>query len=415
MGRKVTFSVFEPKPGFFYVVTYENRKRVFLSKDPTSDKPTRFTDRKDAERFAKQLAKKANASDYRELSPVQRREYWELQALASRHDLTLREAVERGCGRSGNWPARIHDHTTAFLDYCENKRRLDPDTVKFYRYKLAVLFRDYPEATFGDFPPHRIKSAIQSHGNGVGWEKGALNTFSAFFNWGAKQHPPLCPYGITKGVSLDHPVKPRAIDFLTIEEAARFLHAASSRWSRHALALMMFAGIRKKTAEQMRWDWIDFSARAIHIPDHASKVRAQLIETAPDVLWEWIRPEDAAEALRRHRVRSRDQGATSAPICSAQLRDQIAACGAASGIPRWTPSGLRHTFITYHYAAFKNAEATRAISGHDEDARTLEERYRGISTRRGATTYLATQDRAQAFLSLTPERCAALAAGEIQL
>lgn len=410
-----SFSVFEPKPGYYYVATYENRKRVLLSDDPASEKPTRFATRAAAERFAARMKKKANAADFRQLSPFQRREYWELAALVASHDLTLREAVEKGLGRSNSWPERIHDHTQRFLEFCARKRQLDPSSVDFYRHKLAVLFREFPHATFGDFPAHRIKSAIQSHANSPSWETGALRAISAFFNWGARQHPPLCPYGLTRGVSLDHPVKPRAIDFLTVEEAARFLHAASQRWSRPALALMAFAGIRKKTTEKMRWDWIDFERKTIHIPAHVSKVRAQLIETAPPVLWEWIRPDDAAAALQRHRRREGDPTLASAPICHAQLRDQVTACAAASGVPSWPHSALRHTFITYHYAAFKDAEATRAISGHDEDARTLEERYRGIDTRRSSHTYLATAHRAATYLSLTPQLCEAIATGSATL
>jgi integrase len=393
MGKKKTFSVVELSQGKFYVVTYENRKRVILQPNPKS-KVKYLTTQAAAERARDKLQRNADATAYRELNPIQRREYWELVAMAKAHGLDLREAVEKGCGRSTSWPERIHHHIPRFLDYCRDDRQLRRSSINFYKDKFAVLFRDYPRATFGDFPAHRLKEAIKAHANGHEWEKGAVRAISALWNWGSKQHPPISPYGITRAISLDHPKRDRAIDFLTVAEAARALHYASSTWARSAIALMAFCGLRKTEAEQLRWDWIDFSERTVHIPEHVSKTPGgRLIDTAPPVLWQWLQPAPGSAKY----------------VCRSKLRHQIQRCARASGIPRWPQSALRHTFITYHYAAYKDRAATIAISGHDGDATTLEQKYRGVAARRGDTVYLPTRARGLKFLRLTPDKAALIA------
>lgn len=393
MSKKKTFTVYQAGPEKFYVVTYENRKRVYLNPNPKAT-TKHFPTKEKAERAKAKLERHADATAYRELNPIQRREYWELVALSKAHGLDLREAVEKGCGRSTSWPERIHNHIQLFLDYCRDDRKLRASSIAFYTDKFSVLFREYPRATFGDFPAHRLKSILKSHGNGIEWEKGAVRAISALWNWGSKQHPPISPYGITRSISLDHPKRERAIDFLTLPELARALHHASSRWARSAIALMAFCGIRKAEAELLRWDWINGDERTIHIPEHISKTPGgRLIDTAPEVLWQWLRPGTTGEKF----------------VSRSKLRTQIHNCATAARIPHWPQSALRHTFITYHYAAFKDRAATIAISGHDGDATTLEQKYRGVAARRGDVVYLPTRSRGQKFLRLSPAKAAMIA------
>lgn len=145
-----------------------------------------------------------------------------------------------------------------------------------------------------------------------------------------------------------HPVG--VVEILTVEQAAQ-LFAYARKHQRDAigrLALEAFAGLRFSSAFRLEKSDINFDDRGILLPAHKLKTeRRHYIDGLPDNLWEWLRvTNDGCWAM---------EGSEWMHLKSRLFVD------AKVPHPR---NCLRHSFCTYHVAAYKNPGLTATILCH---------------------------------------------------
>lgn len=169
------------------------------------------------------------------------------------------------------------------------------------------------------------------------------------------------------------------------EEPKIIVHADAKRllddcWQHQAelvpyLALRLFTGLRKASVLKMTWEEIKVGKGIILKAKNAkTRVRAYL-EGFPPVLWEWLKAFERAKGpvARQHFAKEVELRASKLEIA----------------IPR---SSFRHTFSTYHVAAFRNAAETAQLVAHRESPRTLWTHYVGI----------ASEEEGKAFFNIKP-------------
>lgn len=139
------------------------------------------------------------------------------------------------------------------------------------------------------------------------------------------------------------------------------------------LALGLFAGIRPEEIRRMRWRHV--GARYIEVTAATSKTHRRRLVTVLPALAAWLAviPED-----------ERNEDLSPWPV---GYQRRKAALVAASGV-RWGHDVCRHSFASYHLAAWKNAPATALELGHASTA-MLFNHYRELVTEEAAAEFWA--------------------------
>jgi len=183
----------------------------------------------------------------------------------------------------------------------------------------------------------------------------------------------LFGYAVSQGIVGENPMlrvsqmsagePPREI--FSPEEAAALLEAAEPS-IRAALALGLFAGLRPES-EICRLDWRDVHLAVETITDPAGNKKKsyghidvkqskgvggeRLVHITPN-LYAWLKK------LRP------PTGAGPVSVGYDRLNELIKVAARAAGIERWPHDGMRHSFCSYHFAAYRDEHATMAQSGH---------------------------------------------------
>jgi integrase len=183
----------------------------------------------------------------------------------------------------------------------------------------------------------------------------------------------LFGYAVSQGIVGENPMlrvsqmsagePPREI--LSPGEAAALLERADTS-IRAALVLGLFAGLRPES-EICRLDWRDVHLAVETITDPAGNKKKsyghidvrqskgvggeRLVHITPN-LHAW---------LKRARPAS---GTGPVSVGYDRLNELIKSAATAAGIERWPHDGMRHSFCSYHFAAYRDEHATMAQSGH---------------------------------------------------
>ena len=157
-------------------------------------------------------------------------------------------------------------------------------------------------------------------------------------------------------------VPPKAIGILSVDEARALLSACPDT-IRPAVAIVMFAGLRREEITQLDWRAIDLDRRFIEVAAEKSKTAQRRLVTISDNLHAWLAPFRAIS------------GSVMPPAITYRRKFQRAL--QAAGIESWKPNALRHSFASYHLAAHQDAARTALELGHIE-SRTLFQHYREL-------------------------------------
>ena len=183
----------------------------------------------------------------------------------------------------------------------------------------------------------------------------------------------LFGYAVSQGIVGENPMArvsamaagepPREI--LSPAQSAALLEKADTS-IRAALALGLFAGLRPES-EICRLDWGDVHLAVETITDPAGNKKKsyghidvrqskgvggeRLVHITPN-LHTW---------LKRSRPAS---GTGPVSVGYDRLNELIRQAAEAAGINRWPHDGMRHSFCSYHFAAYRDEHATMAQSGH---------------------------------------------------
>jgi integrase len=185
---------------------------------------------------------------------------------------------------------------------------------------------------------------------------------SALFNF-AKKNGIVGENPLERVAAMAAGEPPREI--LTPAQAEALLECADSS-IRAALALGLFAGLRPES-EICRLDWSLIHLVQETITDPAgNKMKSyghidvreskgvggeRLVQIAPN-LYAW---------LKRARPAS---GTGAVAVGYDRLNELIKLAARTAGIESWPHDGMRHSFCSYHFAAYRDEHATMAQSGH---------------------------------------------------
>lgn len=160
--------------------------------------------------------------------------------------------------------------------------------------------------------------------------------------------------------------KDSPIDILTVPEAMRLMNEAPAD-CKAAFALMLFAGIRPQEVERLKWD--DIREGVVHVTALAAKTRqVRNVEVLP-VLAAWL------DAFR-------GEGS----ICPPNWKRKRQATRRAVGLES-RQDVLRHSFASYHLAAFGDINATKLQLGHSARSDLLFAHYRAAVTKTAAAGF----------------------------
>ena len=155
-----------------------------------------------------------------------------------------------------------------------------------------------------------------------------------------------------------------ATDFFRPAELKKLLLKAD-KTMRPIIALQGLAGIRGEEARRLKWE--DVFATAGHVTISATKSKTKnrrLVEICP-ALDAWLKP------YRKCKGSVWTQSRDTFHAKFAELRDSLKIQ------PR--DNGLRHGFVTYHFALHQNENATAAQAGHSPSL--LHSNYKGLATK----------------------------------
>ena len=195
----------------------------------------------------------------------------------------------------------------------------------------------------------------------------------------------LFAFCVGRGYSTSNPadavkvkIPPKPIGILTTSEARRLL-AACTESILAAVAIGMFAGLRREEINRLDWREVDLERGFIEVAAVKSKSARRRLVTISDNLRAWITP------LRQL------VGPVRLPEITYRRRFEEAV--KAAQIEKWPHNALRHTFASNHLALHQDAAKTALQLGHSE-SRTLFAHYRE----------LVRPEDAQAFWWIFPEQ-----------
>lgn len=176
-------------------------------------------------------------------------------------------------------------------------------------------------------------------------------TLSTIF--GFAQDRDYCP--ANPAAKIDRPIlEDRPVGILKVGEAVALLQAALNQEDGMvpAVAIGLFAGIRRSELVALDWSEIDLKQGTIEVRGSKAKTRQRRIVHVCDSLKKWLRPR--ARKSGDVTVSKRDD------VWGEHLRDLIE----KAGIVDYPHNGLRHSFGSYHYEQHRNEQLTASEMGN---------------------------------------------------
>ena len=211
----------------------------------------------------------------------------------------------------------------------------------------------------------------------------------------------LFNYAVKRGYSATNPVqsidrvreKETEPEILTVEELNSLLTLADEKIL-PALVIGAFAGLRSSeiegTADHDGLDWseIDFDENTILVrADVAKGRRKRHVPISPNLL-AWLKP----RARRKGKIwpdngRKLHEAARRKAGFGKPGTETDREKAKKVKLKPWPKNALRHSYATYHLAEHRNAAELVVNMGHNDDAETLFNHYRGIVKPKQAKVY----------------------------
>ena len=167
---------------------------------------------------------------------------------ATARSITLRQALE------------------AYEQTLKNKNR-SPRTVDGYRKSIERYLRDWLDKPLGDIDRMMVRARHLKIGeSGRYAANGAMRAFRAVWNRAMREHEelPVCPV-----INVDwFEEKPRKAAIATNDLADLYIRiqAVPNPIRRDYFEFVLFTGMRREAAAQMRWEDVDFDTSMLHVP-----------------------------------------------------------------------------------------------------------------------------------------------------
>jgi integrase len=151
---------------------------------------------------------------------------------------------------------------------------------------------------------------------------------------------------------------------LTVPQVARLLELAPDYGLMAYCLLGLFAGVRAAELQRLDWPYIVWPDREIKLTAAATKIGQRRVFDIDETLAAWLEPYVKATGPISPR--------------GAEFDTAFQKLRKAAGITNWPHNAMRHTFVSYHIAHFKNPSKTCLIIGHIGDSNLLHNNYKSI-------------------------------------
>lgn len=182
------------------------------------------------------------------------------------------------------------------------------------------------------------------------------------------------------------------IEILTVEEAEQLLRA-----NEHVdpeicglMAIGLFAGMRSSAISRIDYSELHFDTKSIHTPAEKTKIkRRHIIEGLPENLWAWLErtPKTAFEMCERKFKKRREMAYRRAGLLvNAEDVKRLAKQGIKAEKKLPPHNAFRHSFASYHVAAYENFPKTADLISHTGTA-ILHQHYRAAAKKADGLRY----------------------------
>jgi integrase len=171
---------------------------------------------------------------------------------------------------------------------------------------------------------------------------------------------------------------------LTLSEACALVKAAKPEIL-PAITIGLFAGLRPESEIwRLTWSQIDLKERLIDVAKSKNLASHRFVKISGN-LAEWLKPyaDKSGEVSSTERQYFREIAA--ARKQAAEDLDQAEVD--ASNLRKWPSDCMRHTFVSYHFGAFKNAHETAEQLGHGGSLTMFYRHYRNRVKEPDATAF----------------------------
>jgi integrase len=228
------------------------------------------------------------------------------------------------------------------------------DTVTKFVKRFAVAFGD---RQLGDLTEEELRDFCFKDGSAAKTRRNLRAMTSQRYRLSVQKK------WVSENIAL-HLVVPRLPDkepaYLVVDKVRRFLAVAEQFDVLGYLVLSLFNGDRPEELHRLDWSDVHLDDLLVCIVAAASKIHERREVPIHGTLLAWL--------VRCHKG--------SGPIVDGKdFAKRLRAARRAAGIEDWPNDVLRHTFATYHAAAFKDLNETARQMGHIDGLRTLRKHY----------------------------------------
>jgi len=229
-----------------------------------------------------------------------------------------------------------------------------PRTLVQYESYLRIICLEFGKIAVGKMLRQDIEDWLEESGWSPRTRKNYLVTLTTILN-----------FAMGKGYRADNPaanierpiLDDRPVGILTVEQVGRLLRVAkeSDGEMLPALAIGLFAGIRRSEIFALDWSEIDHEHRTIEVKGIKAKTRQRRLVSISENLVAWLNP---------HRK-------SSGPICPERnidvFSERLHKLSAKAEIVNWPHNAMRHSFGSYFLGKSKDENQTATEMGNSPD------------------------------------------------
>ncbi len=224
-------------------------------------------------------------------------------------------------------------------------------TLTQYESYLRVIGAEFGEVDLKTIARQDIEDWLEDSEWSARTRKNYLVTFST-----------LLGFALAKGYRSDNPaaaierplLDEKPVGILTSEQARRLLEVATAyeRDLVPALAIALFAGLRRSEYFVLDWSEIDFKQRTIEIKALKAKTRQRRLVAISDNLAAWLE------------TYQKINGSVCADSSMDAFSERLRGLVEKAGIVPWPHNAMRHSFGSYFLAKTKNENLTATEMGN---------------------------------------------------
>lgn len=261
----------------------------------------------------------------------------------------------------------------AVSEFLEMKRRAGKKPR--YTKELTCKFDNFKK-TFGnrylnEITRSELEEWLRSKNFAPVTQVNYLRDLGILFQW-AMESRCYCAENIVK--KIEKPQAPATeTEIFTTHQALTVLFAAHIRPELELvpyIAIGLFAGLRASELQKLDWSHIDLRQKRLEVKAASAKTSQHRLVEIPDNLAAWLQSWQKLEG----------------PITPKDLYRRIEKLLPLAEMQEWPQNGLRHSFGSYHFARYQDANRTASQLGH-ETTKMLFKHYRKLISPDDAEEY----------------------------